>query len=102
MRQTIFASLLILLLLISNPAFAVSEIGSGSRAKKTYDVHESITRIAEFCVIRSLGKPENCADLFPFLRSYSKRAITTFPGEFVHAVRWPDDSLRQLDRNLRT
>ncbi|MEE9433325.1 MAG: hypothetical protein V3V15_03705 [Sphingorhabdus sp.] len=83
------------------PAAHASEIGSGSIVKKTHDLHETITRLAETCLAENTEIDLDCARYLEQVKDRSKTKATTRRGSLAHASRWPDDPTRKLHKDFR-
>jgi len=83
--------------MLPSAAWSAAEIGSGSIFRKTHDLHETTTRLAERCMSEQAGVPINCVHHFDALLSETRRKKRSKPGSRAHAARWPDDPNRKLD-----
>ncbi len=75
------------------------KIGSATIGKKFPNIHESMTLLAQQCLLDSSGKPENCwhgENPLAELTVDSRRALKE--NEIAYASPWPDDPTRHLDR----
>lgn len=98
--QTFAAAIVAIVLAIGSPSFAY-EIGSGSRAKKSHNLHETMTKAARECVDSYQGRePVNCEHLLEQAIERAERTPKAYAiGSEPYAARWPDDPLRMLDKN---
>lgn len=87
-------------------AASASQIGSGSVAKKSYDVHETMTRAAQECVeAYDKAFPVDCSDRFGSVLERVRLAQAPAPPpsareeeKIRYSARWPDDPIRMLDK----
>lgn len=98
--HTAAASIAAIVLATGSPSFAY-EIGSGSRAKKSHNLHETMTRAARECVDSYNGKePISCEHLLEQAIERAERTPKAYAiGSEPYAARWPDDPLRMLNKN---
>lgn len=88
-----------LLLSTSVPSSAF-EIGSGSKAKASYDLHETFTLAARQCVEEAGGhEPADCSGKLDWVFGQIRKAQPRDKSTEAYAARWPDDPVRMLDRN---
>jgi hypothetical protein len=87
-----------LALAVAVPA-AAYQIGSGSIAKKGFDLHETFTALARTCLSAGLAQGVGCTSLFPEVSQKSMQMKAKASNSEPYASRWPDDPTRMLDRD---
>ncbi|WP_242128505.1 hypothetical protein [Sphingobium sp. Sx8-8] len=98
-RTNLLIPILGLLLLASVPSSAF-EIGSGSKAKASYDLHETFTLAARQCVEEAGGnEPADCSGKLDWVLGQIRKAQPKDKSTEAYAARWPDDPVRMLDRD---
>jgi len=102
MKVTVGHALMALALVGTAVAAGAYEIGSKSRAKQTWDLHETMTALAVECSNNGAVRPSNCIEGWDAVKHPIRRRTVksqhdkTSPVE--DASRWSDDPTRQLDR----
>lgn len=81
---------------IAASAASAYEIGSGSIFKSAFDVHETITMLAQNCASSS-ARPTNCAIDPDILVRYSVKNSRAKMNPVQRAARWSDDPQRTLE-----
>ena len=88
------------LLIMASALSSAYEIGSGSRAKSSYDLHETFTLAARQCVDEAGGtEPADCSGKLDWVFRQIRKAQPRDKNTEAYAARWPDDPVRMLDRN---
>jgi len=98
--HTAAASIVAIGVASSSPSFAY-EIGSGSLAKSSYNLHETMTQVARECVDSYQGKePISCEHLLEQAVERTQQMPNAYAiGSEPYAARWPDDPVRMLINN---
>lgn len=88
---------------LAGPATSLGayEIGSGSKAKKGYNLHESFTAAAQKCLEANDGtEPGDCLPYLSTAISGATESAKSYPvTSLPYSARWPDDPVRMLDRD---
>lgn len=94
------ASIVAISVASSSASFAY-EIGSGSLAKSSYNLHETMTAVARECVDSYQGKePISCEHLLEQAVERAEQTPNAYTiGSEPFAARWPDDPVRMLNKN---
>lgn len=102
MKITAGRAILALVLVGTAVATSAYEIGSKSRAKQTWDLHETMTALAVECSNNGTVQPSNCiAGWHPVKHPIRRLTVKSQHDKTTlieDSSRWSDDPTRQLDR----